>query len=94
MDYKAEITLNEKDSLVDMLTMEKTLVKTYAFAITESVSKGFRTMVKTHFSESASDQFDVFSMMTENGYYKVQSAPETQLKEGKNKFMKIKGELN
>ena len=26
-DYKADITLNERDSLIDMLSVEKTLIK-------------------------------------------------------------------
>ncbi|MBQ9756477.1 MAG: spore coat protein, partial [Clostridia bacterium] len=34
-NYKADITLNEKDSLQDMLTLEKSVVKLYSTAITE-----------------------------------------------------------
>ena len=43
--YKADITLNEKDSLQDMLNLEKSLVKIYSTAMTEGVSKGFRTLI-------------------------------------------------
>ena len=32
-NYKADITLNEKDSLQDMLNLEKALVKIYSTAI-------------------------------------------------------------
>ena len=45
MDYKADITLNEKDSLQDMLNLEKSLVKIYSTAMTEGASKGFRTLM-------------------------------------------------
>ena len=58
--YKADITLNEKDSLQDMLNLEKSLVKIYSTAITEGCSKGFRTLVKAHWGEATEDQMKVF----------------------------------
>ena len=45
-EYKADITLNEKDSLQDMLNLEKSLVKIYSLAMTEGCSKGFRTLIR------------------------------------------------
>ena len=93
-NYKADITLNEKDSLQDLLTLEKGLVKMYSTAITEGTSKGFRTLVKSHWGDSVSDQMDVFLQMTEQGYYTVESAPEKTLKEQKEKFIKIKSQLS
>ena len=93
-NYKAENTLNEKDSLIDMLTLEKSLVKLYSMAITEAASKGFRTLIKSHWSEAVSDQMDVFLQMTEHDYYRVESAPETMLAEQKEKFMQVKNQLS
>ena len=94
MDYKAEITLNEKDSLTDMLTAEKNLVKIYATVMTESCSKGFRTLVKNHLSGTVADQTDVFFMLTDKDYYRVESAPESALGEVKKKFAPVKKQLN
>ena len=93
-NYKADITLNEKDSLQDMLNVEKNLVKIYSTAMTEGASNGFRTMIKEHWNETTDDQVRVFLEMTEHGYYKVESAPETMLSENKNKFMKVKSQLS
>ena len=93
-NYKADITLNEKDSLQDMLNLEKSLVKIYSTAITEGCSKGFRTLVKEHWNEATEDQLKVFLQMTEHGYYEVQSAEQTVLSENKNKFMQVKGQLS
>ena len=93
-NYKADITLNEKDSLQDMLNLEKAIVKIYSTAITEGASKGFRTLIKTNWQEATEDQLQVFLQMTEHGYYKVQSAPETLLAEQRNKFMPVKGQLS
>ncbi len=92
--YKAQNTLNEKDSLQDMLNLEKSMVKLYATAMTEGASRGFRSMVKNHLNETAGDQMNVFLAMTECGYYKVQSAEETVLSEQKNKFLKVKSQLS
>ena len=92
-EYKADITLNEKDSLQDMLVLEKTMAKVYATAMTEGVSKGFRDTVREHFDGIIDDQFRVFSQMTEQGYYKVESAPEEMKSEQKNKFLKVKNTL-
>ena len=93
-DYKSEVTLNEKDCLQDMLNVEKAMVKLYSTALTEGCSKGFRTIVKENFGATAEDQFEVFSMMTENGYYQVQSAQKEQLTEQKTKFKSVKTQLN
>lgn len=92
-DYKADITLNERDSLMDMLNLEKTMAKVYATAMTEGVSKGFRDTVSEHFDGVIDDQFRVFSQLTEQGYVKVESAPEQTLNEQKQKFSKIKTQL-
>ena len=93
-NYKADITLNEKDSLQDMLNIEKSLVKIYSTAMTEGCSKGFRTLVQEHWQEQADDQMKVFCEMTEHGYYQVESAPQTVLSEHKNKFSKVKTQLS
>ena len=93
MDYKSDVTLNEKDSLQDMLNLEKNMVKVYSTIMTEGVSKGFRTTVKSHWNETVEDQAEVYFMMTDKGYTEVQSAPETALSKEKNKFMKVKSQL-
>ena len=91
--YKADITLNEKDSLQDMLNLEKSLVKIYSTAITEGVSKGFRTLIREHWNEATDDQIKVFFEMTEHGYYQVESAPEQTLTEQREKFIKVRDQL-
>ena len=93
-NYKSEITLNEKDSLQDMLNVEKAMVKLYSTALTEGCSKGFRTLVKENFSSTIEDQFKVFAMMTEQGYYQVESAPEEPLKEQRENFSSVKSQLS
>lgn len=94
MDYMKDVTLNEKDSLQDMLNLEKNLVKVYSTVMTEGVSKGFRTTIKNHWNEAVEDQAEVYFMMTDRGYAETQSAPETTLSEERNKFAKVKSQLS
>jgi spore coat protein CotF len=93
-NYKADTTLNEKDSLQDVLNAEKTLVKLYSTAMTEGCSKGFRTLIREHWGQTVDDQMKVFCQMTEHGYYKVESAPQTATNKQKTKFTKVKKELS
>ena len=93
MNYKAQTTLNEKDSLQDMLILEKTMAKMYATALTEGASDKYKALVKKHFAGVITDQTEVFNKMTEMGYYQVESAPEDIKKETQEKFSKIKSQL-
>ena len=94
MNYKADTTLNERDSLQDLLNLEKQALKCYSTAITEGVSKGFRTQIKTNLKESIEDQINVFFLMTEHGYAQVESAPKEQKNALKEKFSKVKNQLS
>ena len=86
MDYKSEVTLNEKDTIVDMLVLEKNLAKVYAEVLTESTSKGFLTTIKDCMLKTFHDQFKTFMLLTECGYYSVHSASEEDIKHCKEKF--------
>lgn len=94
MDYKAEITLNEKDSLQDMLSTEKALVKLYAEAITEGCSKGFRTVVKDNLLKEIQDQINMFFNMTECDYVRVEAQETSVLASIRERFEKVKKELS
>ena len=54
---KREITLNEKDSIKDMLEMEKTLVKGYVDSLWRVEKKQFREQILKHISSTAQDVF-------------------------------------
>ena len=93
-NYKAEVTLNERDSLIDMLTTEKMLVKLYATALTEGVSKGFRKSVEKYIDKVAYTQAQVFFMLTERNYERVHTADSVQTQELKEKFSEVKHQLS
>ena len=91
--YKEEVTLNERDSLQDMLNFEKELMNAYSVCMAEGVSKGYRNLLKENWEEAAEDRLKVYLMMTEKDYARVNSAPEEMLKERKRNYEKIKREL-
>lgn len=92
--YKAEITLNEKDSLTDILIMEKELVKQYATAITEGASRGYRSVVKNNMETAVQDQFSVFTVMNKQGLYEVQPADKPIMDKQKQTFCEELSQLS
>lgn len=92
-DFKADITLNEEDSLNDLLLEEKALVKLYATMITESVSKGVRETVKKHLKEAIDDQISVFFLLTELDYERVEAAKDEQVISARVAFARAKKEV-
>lgn len=89
-----ENVLNEKDSLTDILTGEKDLVKLYACAYTETVGKDVRRKIKTNILEVAEEQFAIFSLMQKNGYYEPKPANKTVIDENIDKFSKVLKDMN
>ena len=94
MQSKQQIQLNEKDSLQDILNLEKEIVKLYSTALTEGNGSKFLTMVKNHLVDSANDQFEVFTQMAENNYYEVKPADKAVIDEQKANFKQVLAQLS
>ena len=92
--YKADITLNERDSILDMLSTEKETVKAYSTAITEGTSKEFREVVRRNLDGSVDDQFMTFMMACEYGHAKVASADKEVVKAERERFVELGRQLN
>ncbi len=74
MNGKILTTLNERDSLEDMLDEEKRTMAAYNVALTEGSSKSIRKEILKNYSSCADNQFKVFSLMEERGFYTVTPA--------------------
>ena len=81
MGYKDKTQLNERDTLMDVLNLEKEIVKMYSTCLTEGDSKGFRQTVKNLFTESAQDQYEVFKLLKDNGYCQLEEADQNKMKQ-------------
>lgn len=93
-NYKAQTTLNERDSLIDLLNAEKSLVKVYSEMLTEGVSKGFRDVIKQNLDKAIQTQFEVFMLITELGYARVTSVEEQPLEKAREKYQSVIDTLN
>ena len=78
--------LSAQDSSVDMLTVEKTLVKQYATALTEMSSESLRQLIKENLNYVADDQNKLFLQMQKLGWYEVKPAEQQKIEEAKKQF--------
>lgn len=81
-------TLTCQESLVDMLTAEKNLVKIYATALTEMSSEANRSLIKKNLTDTADGQNLIFCEMQRQGFYNVAPATKEKLLEAKEQFCK------
>ena len=93
-EQKKESSLNEKDSLQDMLNIEKQIVQLYSTAVMESSNKNLRKLLKQNFQEVAEDQFTVYQQMVNANYYKTKPADKATIDEKITNFTKVKSQLN
>lgn len=91
---KTETTLNEKDSLTDMLNTEKMLLDSYVLAIKEGSTKSLRARFLDCFSKAQEDQFTVFSEMKDKGYYELMPAEKEMLGKKSDDFGKMRKEIS
>ncbi len=86
---KKENQLNEKDSLQDMLLLEKSLAKIYVTALTEASGKSVRSTLKNGLTSTLNTQFSVYKTMNECGYYEPAPADKAVIDTKKETFEKV-----
>lgn len=89
MNSKILTTLNEKDTLSDMLSSEKEVMQAYNIALMEGSNKGIRKEIMKNYSASSENQFKVFSLMEERGFYPLKPAEEQDIKTQSETFRKF-----
>lgn len=90
---KSDVTLNEQDSLQDMLDCEKQLMGFYATALKEGSTKALRKELMKNYTSCADGQFTVFEEMRVRGYYQVQPVQKQQLDAKLDSFRKVEKQL-
>ncbi len=90
---KSDVTLNEKDSLQDMLESEKQLMTLYATALFEGSTKSVRKSFSTNLLAVAEDQYCLFTQMNTRGYYEPKPATKTLIDEANATYKKQKKTL-
>ena len=90
---KMDCTLNEKDTLQDMLESEKQLMELYTVALFEGSTKTVRKNVSTNLLGVAENQFGLFTQMQSRGYYEPQPAKKAMIDQANCTYKKQKSQL-
>lgn len=90
---KMDCTLNEKDTLQDMLESEKQLMELYTVALFEGSTKSVRKNFSTNLLGVAENQYCIYTQMQSRGYYEPKPAVKTMIDEANNTFKKEKKQL-
>ena len=76
---KMDCTLNEKDTLQDMLEAEKQLMSLYTTALFEGSTKSLRKNFSANLLGVAENQYSIFTQMQSRGYYEPQPAKKNMI---------------
>ncbi len=76
---KMDCTLNERDTLLDMLEGEKQLMSLYATALFEGSTKSVRNNFLQNLSGVAENQYCLFTQMNTRGYYESTPADKNSI---------------
>ena len=90
---KMDCTLNERDTLQDMLDSEKQLMELYTTALFEGSTKSVRKSFSANLLAVAENQYSIFTQMQSRGFYEPQPAKKNMLDEANDTFKKQKNQL-
>lgn len=90
---KMDCTLNEKDTLQDMLEAEKQLMSLYTTALFEGSTKSIRKNFSANLLGVAENQYSIFTQMQSRGYYEPQPAQKNMIDEATDTYKKQKSTL-
>lgn len=91
---KKETNLNERDCLQDMLDAEKMLLEIYLNAIKEGSTKNLRSNFIKNFESTTNDQYLLFKIMQEKGFYNIQPANNLDIEKIAKSYKKILKEIS
>lgn len=90
---KMDCTLNEKDTLMDMLEAEKYLMTLYTTALFEGSTKTIRKNFSANLLGVAENQYSIFTQMQSRGYVEPQPAKKNMIDEATDAYKKQKNTL-
>jgi len=89
----ANITLNEKDMMTDLLATEKQVITSYSTGITETSCQNLRNTLVNNFKNVQDIQYKVFDAMKQKGWYQTKDAPDQDVQQLKDRSNQLAGEL-
>lgn len=79
-------TMTEKELLNDLLNQEKQLASSYTMGITECSCPNMRQVLSQHQNAVCQDQFQIFSQMSQRGYYPTKNADDQDVNTAKQTY--------
>lgn len=89
-----QLNLSEQDMLNDLLTQEKQFISAYSTYISESSCPNLRHVLMTNFDQICEDQYKIFDLMRQKGYYPAKDAADADVNNAKQKFEQMKSQLH
>lgn len=80
-------TMTDKEYMEDVLLTAKTLGALYHYATQESGTQNVHNQFKTNMNEVMDAQHQLYSTMSQKGWYPQSQAQPQQIQQTKNKFM-------
>jgi spore coat protein CotF len=85
---KSKVSLNEEDSINDIINSIKQLISLYATAVYEGNSKAVRKTFLDNLQSAAQDQYTAYMQLTERDYYTPPQAQKPQIDNINDKYKK------
>ncbi len=85
--------LSERDLLNDLLNQEKQIMSSYATYIQEASCHNLRKLLSNQFVQTSHDQYQVFDLMREKGYYQSKDATDEEVQQVKNNYKAMQNDL-
>lgn len=77
----------------DLLSTEKHMAGEYGTLITEGSTQQFRDLLTHNMQTTLQDQFEVFTQMSNRGWYPTKPAQQPEIQTAKQKFAAMRNEL-
>ena len=81
--------MNDQELLNDMLITEKNMIKNYSSFITETSCPNMRQVLTQNMNETVHDQYSLFDIMRQKGYYQMKDAPDSEVSTAKQKLSQM-----
>ncbi|MDL2224632.1 spore coat protein [Eubacteriales bacterium OttesenSCG-928-M02] len=86
--------MTEKELMTDMLNYQKHLMSIYTSSLAETADPQLRNTLQSHFSTIANDQFKLWQLMNQKGYYPIEQADMEKLTQQKQAAQQMQSTLN
>jgi spore coat protein F len=86
-------TMDEKTMLTDLLSAQKQRMSTYCTLLAETSCPNMRMMLQDLMIEAAEDQFAIFKVLEQKGWYPTKDAPQSEIEQAKQQVSQMKTSL-